>query len=78
VRKPVSKWQRAHRKIANQRRDFHHKQANKLVQEHQVIVFEDLQLANLVRRPKTKQDEDGAYLPNGTAAKGANAPGQSV
>lgn len=60
----------AHRKIANQRRDFHHKQARKLVQEHQVIVFEALHLANLVRRPKPKQDEDGLYLPNGAAAKG--------
>jgi putative transposase len=67
ARKQVAK---AHRKIANQRRDFHHKQAKKLVQEHQVIVFEDLQLTNLVRRPKTKQDEDGTYLPNGAAAKG--------
>jgi putative transposase len=35
-----------------------------------VVVFEDLHLANLVRRPKPKQDEDGTYLPNGAAAKG--------
>ena len=61
---------RAHRKVANQRRDFHHKQANKLVQEHQTIVFEELQLANLVRHPKAKQDENGTDLPNGAAAKG--------
>jgi len=67
ARKAVAK---AHRKVANQRRDFHHKQAKKLVQEHQVIVFEDLQLTNLVRRPKGKQDEEGTYLPNGAAAKG--------
>jgi putative transposase len=61
---------RAHRKIANQRRDFHHKQAKKLVTEHQVLVFEDLHLTNLLRRPKTKRAEDGGYLPNGAAAKG--------
>ncbi|HWZ17924.1 MAG TPA: transposase [Ktedonobacteraceae bacterium] len=61
---------KAHRKVANQRRDFHHKQANKLVKEHQVIVFEELQLMNLVRSPKAKQDENGMYLPNGAAAKG--------
>jgi putative transposase len=67
ARKQVAK---AHRKIANCRRDFHHKQAKKLVQEHQVIVFEDLRLANLVRRPKAKQDQDGTSLPNGAAAKG--------
>lgn len=67
ARKVIAK---AHRKVANQRRDFHHKQANKLVKEHQVIVFEELQLTNLVRSPKAKQDENGMYLPNGAAAKG--------
>jgi putative transposase len=65
ARKAVAK---AQRNVANQRRDFHHKQAKKLVGEHQVIVFEELQLTNLVRRPKTKQDEDGTYLPTGGAA----------
>lgn len=67
ARKVIAK---AHRKVANQRRDFHNKQANKLVKEHQVIVFEELQLTNLVRSPKAKQDENGMYLPNGAAAKG--------
>ena len=60
---------RAHRTSANQRRDFHHKQAKKLIADHQVLVFEDLPLTNLVRRPKAKQDEDGTYLPNGAAGK---------
>jgi putative transposase len=67
ARKIVAK---AHHKVANQRRDFHHKQASKLVKEHQVIAFEELQLTNLVRSPKAKQDENGMYLPNGAAAKG--------
>jgi putative transposase len=41
-----------------------------LVNQYQVIVFEDLQTANLTKRPKAKQDEEtGQYLPNGTAAK---------
>jgi transposase len=62
---------KAHRKIADQRRDFHHKQSRKLVNRYQVIVFEDLQIANLVKRPKVKQDEEtGQHLPNGAAAKG--------
>jgi putative transposase len=62
---------KAHRKVANQRRDFHHKQSRKLVNRYQVIVFEDLQIANLVKRPKVKRDEEtGQYLPNGAAAKG--------
>jgi putative transposase len=61
---------RAHRKVANQRRDFHHKQVKTLITAHQVLVFEDLHLTNLVRRPKAKRDEDGTYLPNGAATKG--------
>jgi putative transposase len=62
---------KTHRKIARQRRDFHHQQSRKLVNRYQVIVFEDLQIANLVKRPKVKQDQEtGQYLPNGAAAKG--------
>jgi IS605 OrfB family transposase len=61
---------KAHRKIARQRRDFQHKAAKKLVDRYQVIVFEDIQIGNLTRKPKTKQDENGKYLPNGASAKG--------
>jgi putative transposase len=60
----------AHRKIARQRRDFHHKASRKLVERYQVLVFEDIQIGNLTRKPKPKQDEKGAYLPNGASAKG--------
>lgn len=60
---------RAHRKIANQRRDFHHKYAKRLVEQHQTIVFEELEITNLSRRAKPKQDEQGNYLPNNAAAK---------
>jgi putative transposase len=67
ARKLVAK---CHRKVRNQRSDFHHKQAKKLVQEHSVIVFEDLQLTNLVKHAKPKQDAGtGQYLPNGASAK---------
>jgi putative transposase len=61
---------KAHRKIARQRRDFQHKASRKLVNRYQVMVFEELQIGNLTRKPKPKQDEKGAYLPNGAAAKG--------
>ena len=62
---------KAHRKIKNQRRDFLHKESRKLVNRYQLIVFEDIQTSNLVRKPKPKQDEaTGQYLPNGAAAKG--------
>lgn len=60
---------RTHRKIRNQRRDFHHKAARQLVSTFETIVFEDLSIHNMVRRPKPKQDENGNYLPNGASAK---------
>ena len=59
-----------HRSIRNQRKDFHHKEARKLVNTYQTILFEKLQPANMSKRPKPKQDETtGAYLPNGASAK---------
>ena len=60
-----------HRKIANQRTDFHHKQARTLVQRYDLLVVEDLQIANMLRRAKPVPDPDnpGQYLPNGAAAK---------
>lgn len=60
-----------HRKIANRRKDFHHKQARALVARYDLLVVEDLAIANMVRRPKTKPDLDnpGQFLPNGARAK---------
>jgi putative transposase len=61
---------KAHRKIARQRRDFLHKASRMLVVRYQVIVFEDIQIAHLTKKPKPKQDENGNYLPTGASAKG--------
>src|SRR6266581_1888913 len=61
---------KAHRKIARQRQDFHHKHSRQLVNRYQIIVFEDIHIGNLTRRPKPKQDENGKSVPNGAAAKG--------
>jgi putative transposase len=62
---------KAHRKIRNQRRDFLHKESKKLIDRYEVIVFEDIQVANLTRHPKVRRDDaTGQYLPNGAAAKG--------
>jgi len=67
ARKLVGK---AHRKVANQRRDFLHKETRSLVNRFQVIVFEDIQIGNLTKHAKPKQDEKtGQYLPNGASAK---------
>jgi len=65
-----------HRKIANCRRDFHHKTARALVESYDLIAVEDLQIANMVRRAKPVADPEqpGRFLPNGAAAKtGLNA-----
>ena len=60
-----------HRKIANQRKDFHHKTARHLVQSYDVVVVEDLAIANMVRRAKPVGDPDnpGQFLANGARAK---------
>jgi len=69
-KKAVKGVAKAHRKVANQRRDFLHKESRKLVNAYGTLVFEELQPANMSKRPKPKQAEDGTYLPNGAAAKG--------
>jgi putative transposase len=60
-----------YRKIANQRRDFHHKQARRLVERYDVLAVEDLQIANMLRRAKAVADPTnrGQYLPNGARSK---------
>jgi putative transposase len=60
-----------HRKIANQRKNFHHKQARGLVARYDLIVVEDLTITNMLRRAKPRPDPAnlGQYLPNGARAK---------
>jgi putative transposase len=60
-----------HRKIANRRKDFHHKQARELTARYNLLVVEDLKIANMLRRAKPKPDPDnpGQFLPNGARAK---------
>jgi putative transposase len=60
-----------HRKIANQRKDFHHKQARELVGRYDLLVVEDLKIVNMLRRAKPVPDPDnpGQFLPNGARAK---------
>ena len=58
-------------KVAHQRKDFHHKQACALVQRYDLLVVEDLQIANMVREVKPVADPDnpGLYLANGAREK---------
>ena len=69
-KKAVKQVAKAHRKVASQRKDFLHKASRSLVNSYGLIVFEELQPANMSKRPKPKQDEQGNYVPNGAAAKG--------
>jgi putative transposase len=48
-KKAVILLAKAHQHIARQRRDFHHKEARKLVHAYDVIYHEDLRVANMVQ-----------------------------
>ena len=59
----------AHRRVRNQRKELAHKLSRQLVNRYDLIVHEDLKIANMVRRPKPRKAEGGSYEPNGAAAK---------
>jgi len=59
-----------HEKIRRSRNAFNHKLSTSLVREFGAIAIEDLQIKNLVRRPKPKKREDGkGYERNGAKRK---------
>ena len=68
-KKAVQRVAKLHRKVRNQRNDYLHQWSHRLVNTYEVIVFEDIAPANLSKRVKPKQDEEGNYLPNGASAK---------
>jgi len=75
-RKAVVALQRVHARTANQRRDFLNKLACRLIQEHDVLVFEDLRIRNMVRNhhlAKSILDRGWHYLLNRLACKAADA-----
>src|SRR5262249_34987052 len=47
--KAIKLLAKAHQHIRNQRRDFHHQAAHKLVQQYDTIYFEALETANLLK-----------------------------
>lgn len=76
ARKPTKKHRRAaqkvarlHARIRRQRLDHAHKTANFLVRSAGVIAHEKLPVANMVRRPRPRQGDDGAFEPNRASAK---------
>jgi putative transposase len=60
-----------HRKLANQRRNFHHHTARALVARYDLLVIENLRICNMVRRPipRPNPDQPGRFLPNRASAK---------
>jgi putative transposase len=68
-RKAARNVGRLHRRIRNQRRDLAHQVSRRLVNRYGLIVHEQLQIDNLVRRPKPHPNDEGGFDPNGAAAK---------
>jgi len=69
--KTKRKLARTHSRIADLRRDHTHQVSRRLVNGTQgrVLVFEDLKLTNMVRRPRPRPAEDGGFTRNGAGAK---------
>jgi putative transposase len=59
----------AHRRVRNRRTDSLHQLSRRLVNDHDLIVHEQLAVENLVRRPQPRPDGAGGYEPNGARAK---------
>jgi putative transposase len=57
--------------VTDRRRDWAEKISTRLVQDHDVIVFEKLHTKDMVKRPKAKPDPEqpGGYLPNRARSK---------
>lgn len=69
-RKLAKREGRQHQKIARAKKDGQYKTAHKLVRTGKKVFFhEDLNLKGLTKRNAPKQDETGAYIPNGQSAK---------
>ncbi|GAA3173310.1 MULTISPECIES: RNA-guided endonuclease InsQ/TnpB family protein [Streptomyces] len=70
-RAAARKVAKLHAKIRRRRLDHHHKAANELIRDNDVIGHERLNLAGMTKAPAPKPDpdSDGAFLPNGAAAK---------
>jgi putative transposase len=69
-RKAYLKLGKLDQKVTNQKTDYHWKIANQLCQIGDVIIFEALQIKNMMARCKPKKcPNTGKYLKNGQAAK---------
>lgn len=70
-RRQAAEVARLHRKVANQRANAAHQLSRRLVNDYDFISMEELAIKEMARAPKSKPnpDQEGAFLPNGAAAK---------
>lgn len=70
-RAAARKVAKLHARIRRQRLDHHHKAANELVRDNDVIAYEQLNTAAMTKAPVPRPDPDneGMFLANGAAAK---------
>lgn len=68
-RKAVARVATLHSKACSRRLDHAHKAALALIRAYDLIAFEDLRIANMVRRPEPRPDGNGGHAPNGAASK---------
>jgi putative transposase len=68
-KKAAAKVAGLHGKVRRQRLDHAHKTALTLVRDYDLIVHENLKIANMTARPKPRPDGNGGHQPNGAAAK---------
>lgn len=70
-RKAKKVIRRIHEKIKNRRHDFIHQTARKIVNRFCLIAVEELQVVNMMAKPKAKPDPEkpGHYLSNGASQK---------
>jgi len=59
--KAVRRLARRHQHIANQRRDFHHKTAHRLIQQYGSIAHEDLHVRGIARTRLAKSTHDAGW-----------------
>lgn len=67
--KLLKRLQNIYYRIRCQRHDFFHKLSNKLLKSYDLIVCENLNIKNMTKKPKAKQDDNGTYIANGASAK---------
>ena len=60
-RKAVLKLAKQHQKVANTRKDFHHKTANNLLKNHDVIAHEKLNIKGLAKSRLSKSVNDAGW-----------------